>query len=159
MNTTNNINKYEKFCYINNVNNSNTNENNKTEEINKKSEDDNASNNENIINKVSSNTNNVETNENNMSKNESNKNNSIINNSNDFISSPIKGNLKINEGNNVDIPNENNEKDDIKITPYIPLKDESLSSLYSSYLTSVSENVKQSFNINDDIFYYSNIGI
>ena len=159
MNTTNNINKYEKFCYINNVNNSNTNENNKTEEINKKSEDDNASNNENIINKVSSNTNNVETNENNMSKNESNKNNSIINNSNEFITSPIKGNLKINEGNNVDIPNENNDEDDIKIIPYIPLKDESLSSLYSSYLTSVSENVKQSFNINDDIFYYSNIGI
>ena len=159
MNTSNNINKYEKFLYINNVNNSNTNENNKNDEINKKSEDDNVSNNENIINKASSNNNNIETNENNMSKNESNKNNSIINNSNDFISSPIKENLKINEGNDVNIPTENNEEDDIKITPYIPLKDDSLSSLYTSYLTSVSENVKQSFNVNDDIFYYSNIGI
>ena len=158
-NTTNNVNKYEKFCYINNVNNSNINENNKNEEVNKKTEVDNVSNNEDIINKISSNDNNVETNENNMSKNESNKNNSIINNSNDFISSPIKGSIKINEGNDIDIPNENKEEDDIKITPYIPLKDESLSSLYSSYLTSVSENVKQSFNINEDIFYYSNIGI
>ena len=154
MNTINNSNKY-----INNVNNFNTYENNKTEEINKKSEDDNISNNEKIINKISSNNNNVEINENNISKNESNKNNSIINNSDDLISSPIKGNIKINEDNDIDIPNENNEKEDIKIIPYIPLKDESLSSLYSSYLTSVSENVKQSFNINDDIFYYSNIGI
>jgi len=152
MNTTNNTN-------INNMNNSNTNENKKTEEINKKSEDDNISNNEKLINKISSSNNNVETNENNISKNESNKNNSIINNSDDLISSPIKGNLKINEDNDIDIPNENNEEDDIKIAPYIPLKDESLSSLYSSYLTSVSENVKQSFNINEDIFYYSNIGI
>ena len=134
MNTINNTNKFEKFCYINNVNNSNTNENNKTEENNKKSEDDNVSNNENIINKVSSNTNNVETNENNMSKNESNKNNSIINNSNEFITSPIKGNLKINEGNNVDIPNENNDEDDIKIIPYIPLKDESLSSFFVFFI-------------------------
>ena len=153
MKTINNTNKF-----INNINNSNTNDNNKNEEIIKKSEDE-ISNNENIINKISSNNNNIETNENNISKNESNKNNSIINNSDDLISSPIKGNLKTNEDNSIDIPIENNEEDDIKITPYIPLKDESLSSLYSSYLTSVSENVKQSFNINDDIFYYSNIGI
>ena len=49
--------------------------------------------------------------------------------------------------------------DNLKIYPYISKKDQDLSSLYKTYLSSVDDNIKQSFNINNDIFHYSNIGI
>ena len=141
---TNITHKYEKYCYINNINNK-SNENNEIQE--------NLSSN-NLINNITSKENNSNFNDN----AESDKNNSIINNSNDITSSPIPNKIKINDL----IINENSKNEinnNIIITPYIPMNDISLSSMYSTYLTSVSENVKQSFNINEDIFYYGNIGI
>ena len=138
--TTNHTNKYEKFCYINNTSNS-TNDNNKENNKNKEEE--------NIVNEINI--------KNNKSSIESDKNNSIINNSNDIYSSPIPVKIK---KNNYDIDNNNLFiNNNIEITPYISTNESPLSTIYSSYLTLVPENIKKSFNINEDIFYYSNIGI
>ena len=49
--------------------------------------------------------------------------------------------------------------DNLQIYPYESNNDKNLSEKYNIYLNSVNENVKKSFNINNDIFYYSNIGI
>ena len=94
-------------------------------------------------------------NENNNNNDESDKNNSIINNSNDINSSPIHSNVKkINYS-----PKNEYKNNDMIITPYIPNKDINITSLYSTYLSSVPDNIKQSFDIHEDIFYYTNIGI
>ena len=169
--SSNNANKYDKYRYINNKNNSKNNEIMKNEEIIQNNEYDNLINNNQLNENINNNINDIENNyNNNFSRNESNKNNnSIINNSNGSVSSPIKEKVNIediiikeknisenNKGNNI---GNNNINNDVGISPYIPAKDKSLPSLYSSYLSSVSENIKQSFNINEDIFYYSNIGI
>ena len=77
------------------------------------------------------------------------KESEVISNLNDFIESPIeKKNHKSNAFN-----------DNLQIEPYDIRKDSSLSLLYKNYLSSVSENIKLSFNINTDIYYYSTIGI
>ena len=70
-----------------------------------------------------------------------------------------------NPNKNIIIPNSEKPQEEIilnknlQINPYDPNKDSSLSSLYNTYLSSVSDNIKQSFNINNNIFYYSTIGI
>ena len=117
------------------------------------------------------------------------KNNNNINISNDekplFINDSIGGDnkdIKINENQN-DLSQINNNKsmgisskimnknesdknntnlfsdDNLTIYPYISNKDKDLPSLYNTYLSSVDDNIKQSFNINNDIFHYSKIGI
>ena len=43
--------------------------------------------------------------------------------------------------------------------PYIPSNEIPIIELYKSYLDLVPENIKLSFDINKDIFYYSNIGL
>ena len=136
-------NKYDKFCYINNINN-NSNDNKKNENQDIKE----------VINKMPT----PEKNNNINNNSESDKNNSIINNSNDINSSPIQSKIKINDLILNDTSN-NEPINNISITPYIPKDNTSLSALYTTYLSSVSDNVKQSFNINEDIFYYANIGI
>ena len=145
--------KYNKFCYINDINNKiNNTKNNEEENIKVKEEDNNLYSN-NLNTKI-----NIKNNDNNSEINidlASDKNNSVIDNSNEMNTSPIKGKIEL---ENV-ILNENNKLDEIKIIPYIPLKESSLSTIYSSYLSNVPENIKQSFNINEDIFYYANIGI
>ena len=55
--------------------------------------------------------------------------------------------------------NNSNDNNYLKIYPYNCNNDEDLSSLYKEYLTCLDENMKQSFNLNNDIFYYSTIGI
>ena len=72
-----------------------------------------------------------------------------INNLNYLIESPISKNIK--KSNLFD--------ENFYIVPYKKRKDSSLSLLYKNYLSSVSENIKKAFNINNDIFYYSTIGI
>ena len=135
--TEENTNKYTKFCYINN-----------TESNIEKS------------------------NENKSEKNsETEKCTSNLNNSFDYHPS-IKNEKKItkkqiliNEDNakkeNINInTNTNNTKDEeIIVTPYIPSKEISLNDLYNSYISSVENNIKLSFDINSDIYYYSNIGL
>ena len=143
--TNNNTNKYDKFCYINKITNSDINEDKQNKEK------DNISNNNDLINSINKNSNNVAYND-----NESDNNNSILNNSDNVNASPIP--VKIKKNDLVSIDNNINNSN-IEITPYSPIKDASLSSIYSSYLLSVPENIKQSFNINEDIFYYANIGI
>ena len=121
--------KYDKFCY-NNINNSNDNKNNED----KNNKIPNSSNN-NLISKI----------------NENNNNNDIAN-----ISGLDNNNSNHSKNNSSKIP----ENKDIIINDFNKImKDTSLSLLYASYLSNVSENVKQSFNINEDIFYYANIGI
>ena len=136
--TEENTNKYTKFCYINN-------------------------NTENNIEK---------SNENKSEKNsETEKCTSNLNNSFDYYPS-IKNEKKItkkqiliNEDNakkeNINInTNTNNTKyEEIIVTPYIPSKEISLNDLYNSYISSVENNIKLSFDINSDIYYYSNIGL
>ena len=136
--TEENVNKYTKFCYINN-------------------------NTENNIEK---------SNENKSEKNsETEKCTSNLNNSFDYYPS-IKNEKKItkkqiliNEDNakkeNINInTNTNNTKyEEIIVTPYIPSKEISLNDLYNSYISSVENNIKLSFDINSDIYYYSNIGL
>ena len=131
--TTNNTSKYEKFCYINKISNN---------ENKQKKKDIQISNNNQINSK--------NTNSNKFNDMESDKNNSFINNSNDKKTSSIPIKIQTNYSDR----NDNN-----KTIPYIPNTDISLSSIYSSYLSLVPENMKKSFNINEDIFYYANIGI
>ena len=71
--------------------------------------------------------------------------------SNDCNISPLESKHK----NNTNLMDDDN----LTIYPYISKKDKDLSSLYNTYLSSVDDNIKQSFNINEDIFHYSNIGI
>ena len=132
--TANNINKYEKYCYIYNISNNKENKKIKEENIP-----------HNIINVKKDIYNDTE----------SDKNNSIINNSNDFNSSPIPAKI---QKNDYDI-NRNNIFNNMEIIPYISTKETPLSTIYSSYLALVPDNIKKSFNINEDIFYYLNIGI
>ena len=128
--TEENENKFSKYCY--------TNTDNKSEIINK---------NNNEINKSDKNK-------------ETDKCNSILNNSEEFHSSPMKPKIKKNILTNEDITNINiNKKDEILVVPYIPSKEISLIELYKSYLLTVPDNIKYSFDINNDIYYYSNIGI
>ena len=47
----------------------------------------------------------------------------------------------------------------LKITPYNSKKDPKLILLYTSYLSFIEEKMKLSFNINSDIYFYSNLGI
>ena len=71
--------------------------------------------------------------------------------SNDCNISPLESKHK----NNTNLMDDDN----LTIYPYISNKDKDLSSLYNTYLSSVDDNIKQSFNINEDIFHYSSIGI
>ena len=71
--------------------------------------------------------------------------------SNEYNKSPMESKHK----NNTNLISDDN----LTIYPYISNKDKDLSSLYNKYLSSVDDNIKQSFNINYDIFHYSNIGI
>ena len=136
--TTNNSNKYKKFCYINNISHSNDDNHKENKKIN---EDEKIAHN-NIINEI-----NIKNNKSDMNNDtESDKNNSIINNSNDINCCP----------NNI---NSNNIFNNMEITPYISTNKRPLSAIYSSYLNLVPENIKKSFDINEDIYYYSNIGI
>ena len=141
---TQKINKYEKFCY-NNINNSDSNNNNNKNNEEIKYKDSNSSNN-NLISQI--NTNKSNNDNDNDNDNISELNNNISKNTKDINSSPIPVNNDILNINNNNI-----------IIPFIPKNYSSLSSLYTSYLSTVPENIKQSFNINDDIFYYANIGI
>jgi hypothetical protein len=80
------------------------------------------------------------------------------------IQSDTPPNININNSINCNIfPLENknnlNENNNLKIYPYNISNDEDITSLYKTYLSSIEENMKQSFNLNNDIFYYSNIGI
>ena len=144
-NQENNDNKKSIDISKNNISNENNNE-----DINKNIEDkqyniyENISNNNNLIDKINNDVNNNA---------ESDKNNSIINNSNDINSSPIHTNIKINYSTM------NEENNNMLITPYTPNQDSNLTSLYSSYLSTVPDNVKESFDINEDIYYYANIGM
>ena len=136
--TEENVNKYTKFCYINN-------------------------NTENNIEK---------SNENKSEKNsETEKCTSNLNNSFDYHTS-IKNEKKItkkqiliNEDNakkeniNINTNTNNTKEEEIIVTPYIPSKEKSLNDLYNSYISSVENNIKLSFDINSDIYYYSNIGL
>ena len=135
--TEENTNKYTKFCYINN-----------TESNIEKS------------------------NENKSEKNsETEKCTSNLNNSFDYHPS-IKNEKKItkkqiliNEDNakkeniNINTNTNNTKEEEIIVTPYIPSKEISLNDLYNSYISSVESNIKLSFDINSDIYYYSNIGL
>ena len=135
--TEENTNKYTKFCYINN-----------TESNIEKS------------------------NENKSEKNsETEKCTSNLNNSFDYHPS-IKNEKKItkkqiliNEDNakkeniNINTNTNNTKEEEIIVTPYIPSKEISLNDLYNSYISSVENNIKLSFDINSDIYYYSNIGL
>ena len=135
--TEENVNKYTKFCYINN-----------TESNIEKS------------------------NENKSEKNsETEKCTSNLNNSFDYHPS-IKNEKKItkkqiliNEDNakkeniNINTNTNNTKEEEIIVTPYIPSKEISLNDLYNSYISSVENNIKLSFDINSDIYYYSNIGL
>jgi hypothetical protein len=127
---------------INNDNNKKNNEEKKNKELETLSNDINN-------NKINENINN------NISKNdaESDKNDSIINNSNDINSSPIPSNVELNY---LTITEDNSK---MYIIPYIPNKDINITSLYSTYLSSVPQNIRLSFDINEDIFYYASLGI
>ena len=70
--------------------------------------------------------------------------------SNNYNMSPLKPKDKYNQNLN---------EDNLTIHPYFSNKDRDLSSLYNIYLSSVDDNIKQSFNINNDIFHYSSMGI
>ena len=136
--TEENVNKYTKFCYINN-------------------------NTENNIEK---------SNENKSEKNsETEKCTSNLNNSFDYHPSiknekkNTKKQILINEDNakkeniNINTNTNNTKEEEIIVTPYIPSKEISLNDLYNSYISSVENNIKLSFDINSDIYYYSNIGL
>ena len=149
-------NKYAKFCYIN------TTENNSAQkEID--------INNINNINNICNSSSKIDKNSIEVNKSEKNteneKVNSIIYNSDDYHSSPIKQNIKkeilINEDNTnkTNIPIIINNTDEIIVMPYIPSKEKSLSELYNTYIPSIPENIKLSFDINNDIYSYSNIGL
>ena len=136
--TEENTNKYTKFCYINNNTESNI----------------------------------EKSNENKSEKNsETEKCTSNLNNSFDYHPS-IKNEKKItkkqiliNEDNakkeniNINTNTNNTKEEEIIVTPYIPSKEISLNDLYNSYISSVENNIKLSFDINSDIYYYSNIGL
>ena len=49
--------------------------------------------------------------------------------------------------------------DDIKVTVFDPKKDRPIKELYKNYLNTVNNKIKLSFNINENIDYYINIGI
>ena len=151
--TAENENKYNKFCYINTETNSNQKENNE------------------IMNNLSINnlSENIDKNSNQANKSEkiteNEKGNSILNNSDDYHSSPIKQphikkNILINEDNTIKNNIQINLSEEILVMPYISAKEEiPLKELYNNYLSTISENMKLSFDINDDIYYYSNIGL
>ena len=181
-------NKYNKFCYINNINNENNNGNiNKNVDEKQYNESENLPNNNYLIDKMNNDINNNDINININDINNNDINNNDINNNdinnNDFNNNEIYSNnndINRNNINNNDINNNakldknisiiNNSNDinystgkeknnNIQITPYNSNQDNNLTSLYSSYLSSVPDNIKQSFDINEDIYYYSNIGI
>ena len=144
--TEENSNKYSKFCYMNYNTESNIEKNNEnylSDKTDKKSQD---------INKSEE------------KNSEREKSSSIINNSIDYH--PLSKNEKITKKiliNEDHIKNEdiNNiiKAEEIIVTPYISSKEISLNDLYNSYISSVEDNIKLSFDINPDIYYYSNIGI
>ena len=139
--------KCNDFCYINNSNSkTNIENNNKKNEINKVQES------TNIINNQRNNNNAIENIPKNIQKSEDDAQKEINNNnSTDFNLSPVEVKSKSKITNLI--------SDNLQIIPYDFKKDSDLSSLYLKYLSSISDNMKQSFNINNDIFYYSTIGI
>ena len=160
--TAENLNKYSKYCYINTEE---TNSNQKeiieitdSNDLNKKEikEEINKNNNE-LINKYDKDT-------------EKEKEISSLNKSDEgYHSSPIKSQTKkkisisketTNEINiNINnIPSSENTEE-MSVMPYIPSKEISLNELYKDYLDLVPENIKLSFDINKDIYYYANIGL
>ena len=142
--------KCNDFCYINNKKDNQEKINTPNENSNK------AKNNINFLfNKSKANTNTNKTIEN-ISKimnkiDYENAKEDIENNSKENNISPIQQNSAKKEVNIFD--------DSLKIIPFNKDRDSSLSLLYSKYLSSVNENMKQSFNINNDIFYYSSLGL
>ena len=89
------------------------------------------------------------------------------NNSNNLIESPEIKNSQNNDQNKEEIPPKSKENE-IKtippsanqvICPYNPKNDGPIESIYAEYLKSVNEDIKLSFKINSDIFYYSTIGV
>ena len=155
--TAENVNKYSKFCYINTESNSNQKEIIENSDINK----DNNNNINNIPEKINNNS--IEVNKSDKNTETDNdkdkdKENSLINNSEEFNTSPIKTNSINKENTNIiNIPS--NSTEEMLVMPYIPTQEKSLNELYSTYLISVPENIKLSFDINNDIYYYSNIGL
>ena len=147
--TSINSNDLSKFCYINNINNDN---NTKSNEEKKNNNCETVSNNNNTCKD-----NIIDEKDNIDDDKESNTNESIIHNS-----SPANSNEKMNKNEKIQNSTKKVEKkneNNLVATPYSPSKDTDLSSLYSSYLSSVPENIQQSFDIHKDIFYYSNLGI
>ena len=61
-------------------------------------------------------------------------------------------------GRETKLPKLKNE-DILSISPYNPKKEPKLILLYTSYLSSIDEKMKLSFNINNDIYYYFSLGI
>ena len=161
--TEESTNKYSKYCYMNTDVNTNDKkeinlDNFNTEKLISYSNNDKEYNHDNIENIY------------NHKNNESDKNESLFNNSNDYHSSPMKPPIKknISIDNNKNITNNNNNNivninknitTELIATPYIYSKEKSLLEIYKSYLTLVPDNIKNSFGINNDIYYYSNIGL
>ena len=148
--TAENLNKYSKFCYIN-TEETNSNQKEIIENSGTKDEIDNK-------NKYDKDT-----------EKEKEKGNSKLNKSEDgYHSSPLKSQEKsddiiINEetSNLINIPSipPSDSVEEIIVIPYIPSKEIPIIELYKSYLDLVPENIKLSFDINKDIYYYSNIGL
>ena len=147
--TEENTNKYTKFCYINNNTESNigkSKENYLNDNIGKKSQEINKSEKSSETEKCTSNLNNSVDYHPSIKKEKIPKKKILIN----------EDNAK-NENTNI---NTNNIKDEeIIVTPYISSKEISLNDLYNSYVSSVENNIKLTFDINSDIYYYSNIGL
>ena len=146
-------NKYAKFCYINNTE---SNVNQKENEILGKNKE------KYSMDKIDKKSQELKSDKN----SETEKCNSGLNNSIDYHHSDkrekITKKILINEDNakteNINI-NTNINKEEIFVTPYISTKEIPCDELYNTYLSSVSDNIKLSFDINTNIYHYSNIGI
>lgn len=86
-----------------------------------------------------------------------NKSNEPSENKNSQKNSPKKEEIpqKSNENEIKPIPPTVNQV----ICPYNPKNDGSIESIYAEYLKSVNEDIKLSFKINPDIYYYSTLGV
>ena len=136
--TEENTNKYTKFCYINNTESNIEKSNENKSEKNSETE------------KCTSNLNNS------FDYHPSIKNEKKITKKQILIN---EDNAKKKENININTNTNNTKDEEIIVTPYIPSKEISLNDLYNSYISSVENNIKLSFDINSDIYYYSNIGL
>ena len=100
---------------------------------------------------------NKQNNEKNICKNSENKESEI--NRNEIIYYPKNFN-SFTFGKENKIPKlKDKDISKLVISPYNPNKDPKLVLLYTSYISSINEKMKLSFNINNDIYYYMNRGI